>query len=74
MRLQTDKGNVSTHFYSLFKQIKLELPDWSHMKDLFKSFLLVKDFFNYFEIQYDNLPFKSAAFFIESSSTVFFFR
>ena len=41
MGLQTDDDNVSTHFYAISKQIKLEFPDWSQMKDLFKSFLTV---------------------------------
>ena len=39
--LQTDNGEVFTHSHAISKQIKLELPDWSQMKDLFKSFLLV---------------------------------
>ena len=44
MGLQTDNGNVSTYSYAISKQIKLELPDWSQMKDLFKSFLMIYDF------------------------------
>ena len=39
--LQTDYGNVSTYFYAISKRIKLELPDFGQMKDLFKSFLMV---------------------------------
>ena len=38
------------------------------MEDLFKSFLTVQILISFFEIQYDNLPFKSAAFFLKSSS------
>ena len=41
MGLQTDNDNVSTLSYAISKRIKLELPDWSQMKDLFKSFLTV---------------------------------
>ena len=41
MGLQTDNGNVSTLSYAISKRIKLELPDWSQMKDLSKSFLTV---------------------------------
>ena len=44
MGLQTENGNVFPHSYAISKQIKLELPDWSQMKDLFKSFLTVYDF------------------------------
>ena len=39
--LQTNNGNVSTLSYAISKQIELALPDWSQMKDLFKSFLMV---------------------------------
>ena len=39
--LQTENGNVFTHSYAISKRIKLEFPDWSQMKDLFKSFLMV---------------------------------
>ena len=39
MGLQTDNGDIFTHFHAIFKRIKLEFPDWSQMKDLFKSFL-----------------------------------
>ena len=38
MGLEIDKGNISTHSYAISKQIKLEMPDWSQMKDLFESF------------------------------------
>ena len=41
MGLQTDTGNVFADSYAISEQIKLELPDWSQMKDLFKSFLTV---------------------------------
>ena len=41
MGLQIDNGNISTHSHAISKQIKLELPDWSQMKDIFKSFLTV---------------------------------
>ena len=41
MGLQKDNGNVSTHSYAIPKRIKLEFPDWSQMKDLFKSFLTI---------------------------------
>ena len=41
MGLQTENGNVFTLSYAISKWIKLELPDWSQMKDLFKSFLMV---------------------------------
>ena len=45
MGLQTENGNVFTHSYAISKRIKLEFPDWSQMKDLFKSFLTVQDFY-----------------------------
>ena len=41
MGLQTENGNVFTHSYAISKRIKLEFPDWSQMKDLFKSFLMI---------------------------------
>ena len=41
MGLQTENGNVFTHSYAISKRIKLEFPDWSQMKDLFKSSLMV---------------------------------
>ena len=41
MGLQTENGNVFTHSYAISKRIKLELLDWSQMKDIFKSFLMV---------------------------------
>ena len=41
MGLQTENGNVFTHSYAISKRIKLEFPDWSQMKDLFKSSLTV---------------------------------
>ena len=44
MGLQTDNGNISTHSYAISKRIKLELPDWSQIEDLFKSSLMVQDF------------------------------
>ena len=44
MGLQTDNGNVSTLSYAISKQIKLELPDKSQKKNLFKSFLTVLNF------------------------------
>ena len=44
MGLQTDNGNVFTLSSAISKQIKLELPDWSQMKDLLKSLLLILKF------------------------------
>ena len=41
MGLQTENGNVFTHSYAISKQMKLKLPDWSQIKNLFKSFLTV---------------------------------
>ena len=41
MGLQTDNENVSTHSHAISKQMKLELPDWSQIEALFKSFLTV---------------------------------
>ena len=43
MGLQTDYGDVSTHFYAISKQmkLKLELLDRSQTKNLFKSFLII---------------------------------
>ena len=41
MGLQTDYCNVFTVSSAISKRIKLELPDWSQMKDLFKSFQTV---------------------------------
>ena len=41
MGLLTDYGDVSTHSYDIFEQIKLELPDWGQIKDLFKGSLMV---------------------------------
>ena len=43
MGLQIDNGKVFTYSYAISKRIKLQLPDWSQMKDLFKSFATVKD-------------------------------
>ena len=43
MGLQIDNEKVFTYSYAISKQIKLILPDWSQMKDLFKSFATVKD-------------------------------
>ena len=39
--MQTDNGNVFTHSHIISKRIKLELPDWSQVKNLFKNFLTV---------------------------------
>ena len=39
--LQTDFANVCTYSYAISKQIKLELPVWCQMKDLFKRFPMV---------------------------------
>ena len=41
MGLQIENGNVFTYSYAISKQIKLEFPDWSKIKDLFKSFLTI---------------------------------
>ena len=38
MGLQTNNGKISTISHAISKQIKLELPDWRQIKDLFKSF------------------------------------
>ena len=34
MGLQTDNGNVFTVSDDIYKRTKLELPDWSQIKDL----------------------------------------
>ena len=41
---KTDNGNVFTLCYTIFKRIKLVMPDLSQMKVLSKSFPTVKDF------------------------------
>ena len=41
MGLQADNGNVSVLSHVISKRIKLELPDWSQMIDLFKRFIMV---------------------------------
>ena len=56
---ETEIGNIFTQTDAFSKRKKITIPDWRKMKDLFKSFLMIYDFF---EIQYDNLSFKSAAF------------
>ena len=38
---KTENGNVFTLFYAISKRIKLEIPDWSQMKDLFEIFKMV---------------------------------
>ena len=41
MGLQADNGNVFTHSHAISKRMKLEFPDWTQIKDLFKGFLTV---------------------------------